>query len=265
MIDFAAYLIILYLAAFATLAGAAREEGWEAFAVVYHFDNQQCHNDGQKTRLPHYLVQSIEQTLRMHHSDVHVVLMTNAADCRVHTLEPSTSDGSSLLSKVMIVDFKSLSAATQRVMEAESIFKKSLFSHVYETINTNSDKGSGGNKKGGRGGENVGQDGHLYLSSLVRFVHLEALLAGSQAAGVGLRCVNGHVLPPLRELLLVESDNLMYTDLNLLLPALRASYGRLAGVLQSHANFVASVLYVFFFVIVSFFLLFLFVVSLCIL
>ena len=56
--------------------------------------------------------------------------------------------------------------------------------------------------------------------------------------------MDGRDLPAVHSCLLVESDNLLYTDVRAILPMLRKHYRHLAGVAQSNIHFTASVFWV---------------------
>lgn len=204
--------------------------GLEGFSIVYHFDNNICVRKNGREGLPLYVVHSIEQTIRVHGGEVNIVLLTNAMECNVKTVHPSTfttSQEIELLSKVMVVDTRALKLESEKAMKAESMLQVTLFDHIFNKSNpANSDDA----------------DGHLYLTSLARFIHLEGLMTVSKKGS--LKCVDGRTVPPLQELLLVESDNLLFADITAMLPRIRESYFHLAGVIQSNMNLVGSVLYV---------------------
>lgn len=113
-----------------------------------------------------------------------------------------------------------------------------------------------------------------YISSTQRFFQIAALLqppttrhtynssaAGADAgvdagadAGAGAgdkslktgvwKSVDGRRVPPVRSCLLVESDNLLYTDTSHILPYLKKFYSNLAGVVQNNIHFTASIFWV---------------------
>jgi|MDTB01.2.fsa_nt_gb hypothetical protein len=206
--------------------------GWGAylhstkgFALVMHFNNMLCRSQGRLIPLPNYVIQCLEQARRFHRADkVHVILLTNAAECGVSgPLQVTSGSPADLLASVMVVDLNDV--ISNRTQSFELSSKKSFLNHLHN------------NTEGGSG-----IDANLYYTSLFRFLHLEELMQASTKGW--LKTIDNKVVPPVAELLLVESDNLLYSDVTLLLPKLRTHYSQLAGVVQSHLNMVASVFYV---------------------
>ena len=218
-------LIVFSIMLMAHAAQGAYLHSTKGFALVFHFDNMFCRTHGRLIPVPGYVIQSLEQASRFHNAEkVHIILLTNAAECNIKALNPTSGSPADVLSSVMIVDLNDV--ISNRTQSFEATSKKSVLNHLHNNT------GTGG----------MGADSSLYYTSLFRFLHLEELM---QATAKGwLQTIDKKVVPRIAELLLVESDNLLYSDVTLLLPKLRTHYQHLAGVLQSHMNMVASVFYV---------------------
>jgi len=246
----------------------------DGFAILFHFDNPACKDSSTQTStsalsLPKYMMEAIEQLLRFEdfaystrnhntgaasgaeaaEAEVTLILITNAKACGIHSLKPSTWPSElDLNRRVLIVDSEVLDRAPDVLAFRDAVTKSTSY-----LVDNNATKDA-----------QSSDTAALYFSSMQRFFYISVLLQHqqrpSQSSGTGAgtgagadseslttqdwRSVDGRPVPHIRQCLLIESDNLMYTDTAHILPYLQHFYSNLAGVVQSNVHFTASIFWV---------------------
>jgi len=202
--------------------------------------------------------------------EVTLILITNAISCGIRSLKPSTWPSEQDLNRrVLILDSEQLDRTADMLS-----FKSAIMKTTSYLVDTSATKNAHSSDTATLYISSMQR--FFYIAALLkqntqqpavqqtdehsidgRIESGAGAAAGAEAeAGAGAAAgaekstnrlwesVDGRPIPPVRQCLLIESDNLLYTDTAQLLPYLQQFYSNLAGVVQSNMHFTASIFWV---------------------